>query len=357
MGALIGALRENPDMRRIAIIGNHAFDPARMAEVATWPEIGFVAPQERSLARRMEARPPEARAFERVTLVASGPNEPLLPGAPVLADDEIALSASLAQRWGVGPGATLDARAVRGDPPTARMATVLRVAAVVPRGWLQGDSALVTPALARTLEAFYDGYAVPDYGVSDGRPLAERPLLFESLRVYAADIRLVEALEARLERELRVTVNSRVAEIAPLLALERDVGRALAVLTVCAGLGLAAALATLFWSTVERKRRDLALLALMGVAPRELALFTLAQATLYAVGGWLAATSLFLGGVAVFRGLFASHVTTSGPVVPLDPLMLAAVLAGVVLLAALAATAAAARAARADPAIAIRQGA
>jgi putative ABC transport system permease protein len=257
----------------------------------------------------------------------------------------------------VAEGATIEARAVRGDPPVARMAATLRVAAVLRRGWLQGDSALVTPGLARALEAFYDGYALPDYGVSDGPPLDARPVLFESLRVYAADIRLVAALEARLERELGVTVNSRVAEIEPLLALERDVGRALAVLAACAAIGLSAALATLFWSTVERKRRELSLLALMGAPPRDLALFTLAQATLHAAAGWLAATAIFLGGIAAFRALFQRHLADTGPVAPVDPAMLLGMLAGVVLLAALAAAAAALRAAAADPAVAIRQGA
>lgn len=356
MGALIGALRENPDMRRVAIIGNHAFAPERLDALRLWPEIGFAAPQERSIARRMEARPPEARAFGRVTLVGSEAGDPLLPPGLALAPDQIALAAALAQKWGVAEGARIDARAVRGDPPTARMAAPLTVAAVLPRGWLEGSSALVATLFARELEAFYDGYALPGYGVEQGPPLSERPAIFESFRIYAADIRDVAPLEARLQAELGVTVNSRVAEIAPLLGLERDVGSALAVLSVCAAAGLAAALATLFWSTVERKRPALSLMALMGMGPRELALFTLAQAVLYALGGWLAATLIFLAGVAAFETLFAGYVAAGGPIAPIDARALLSIAIGVVALAAVAGVAAARRAANADPAAAIRSG-
>lgn len=356
MDSLVGRLRENPEMRRIAIIGDHLFDPARAAEIAGWPEVAFAAPQERGIARRMQMRPPGARAFERVTLIGSGPGEPLLPPGVALEADEVAVSAGLAAKFGLEPGAVLDAHGLRGDPPDARFGARLRVAHIVPRGWLAGSAALAPPAFLDALEAFYDGHALPAYGAPDGPPLSAREPAAESFRVYAADIRDVAALEARLERALGVQTRSRVAEIAPLLGLDRDIGAALRVLAVCAVAGLAAALTALFWSNVERKRMALATLALLGAPPRLLALFPLAQAGLYALAGWATALVLALAGSAALQALFADDVAARGGIAPVSLSAALWLLAGLLALALVAGGLAARRALRVDPALAIRQG-
>jgi putative ABC transport system permease protein len=246
-------------------------------------------------------------------------------------------------------------RATRGAPPTARLRATLEVAHVLPRGWLQGEAALAAPDLVARVEAFYDGYAIPEFDVPDGPAFETRPARIEGFRLFAADIGDVGALEARLERDLAVTVDSRVAEIAPLLRLDHDVGVALGVLAACAAVGLGAALTALFWASVERKRRTLSMLALMGAPPRALAIFPLTQAALFALGGGVAALALFVGGAISFEALFADDFGPEGRVAPIEPLTLAAVLGGLLALAFAAAGAAAARAFRTDPATPLRE--
>jgi hypothetical protein len=279
-----------------------------------------------------------------------------MPRGVTLGPLQIAPSASLAARFGLSPGDVLDVRAVRGNPPTARLAARLKVVAPLPRGWLNGSAALIQSGFAREVEAFYDGYALPAHDVAAGLDLAERSVNFESFRIYADDIGNVAALEAQIEASLGVTVNSRAAEIAPLLGLDRDVGAALNVLSSCAALGLAAALATLFWSNVERKRVTLSILALMGTPPRGLALFTLTQAALYALGGWLVAAAIFLLGAGALDLLFSGYLAATGPVAPVRAGMLLAIGGGLVALALIAGGGAARCAAVVDPAIAIRSG-
>ena len=357
MEALIGALREDPNMRRVAIIGNHDFGEVELELLRSWPEVAFATPEERSIARRLDVRPANARAFERMTLVSSGDGDPLLPPGVQLELGQIAVSASLANSFRLEPGAKLEARATRGDPPIARFKGSLEVVHVLPRGWLQGHAALAPFAFVSAVEAFFDDYAVPAYGVAEGINPAERDVRYESFRVFAQELRDVESLEARLERRLGVQVASRVDQIAPLLRLDRQMTRALNILAVIAGAGLASALAAVFWASVERKRLTLSMLALMGTPPRTLALFPLVQAVLLAIIGGVAAIAIFLVGVVAYEALFAGDlIGTDTHIAPIRPMMLGTVLFGLVFIAVAAASVAARRAFSAEPATVIRSG-
>lgn len=358
MQTLIGTLRDNPGMRLIDIVGNHGFGAEEFADIATWPETQFVVPEERSIARRMEVRAEGARRATRADLVSSAAGDPLLPPGLSLQPGQIAVSATLARRQKVQPGDMLTAYALRGQPPTAMLQLEFEVAHIVQRGWLPGNSALVPQAFVSEIEAFYDDYALPQYGVDGSKDLADRPGQYESFRIYARDIRDVAALEEKVEDRLGVTVRSRVAEIAPLLALDRNIGRALNILAICGAIGLGAALTALFWANVERKRVTLSMLALMGAPPLALALFPVVQAAIYALGGVLAAAVIFAAGMTAFNAMFAQALERlgGGSVTLGDPGILAAMAGGCVLIAVLAAGLAAARASRTDPAIVIRSG-
>ena len=270
----------------------------------------------------------------------------------------MAISSSLAERLDLQVGDKASARATRGDPPTARLRTEFEIVHIVQRGWLQGVAALAPVQFVSEVEAFFDNYALPHYEVETGRPMSERTARFESFRIYAADIRQVAELEAKLEKYLAVIVRSRVGDIAPILALDRNIGRALNILAVCGALGLGAALLALFWANVERKRVILSMLALMGARPAALAAFPIIQAVVYALGGILASALLFAAGTVAFNTMFADALAQlgGGAIVIGDPFVILAMIGGLILIAVTASAAAAWRASGTDPAIVIRGG-
>ncbi|MEM7423239.1 MAG: ABC transporter permease [Pseudomonadota bacterium] len=361
MENVVGTLRDDPNARRIDIVGNHSFGPAELADLRSWPEVAMAVPQERSIARRVSLRPPGARRFLDVVLVPTAGGDPLLPPDTLLGPREIAVSASLAERADIAVGATLNLRATRGDPPNARLAVDLTVSHILPRGSLQGLSALTPGAFTGRVEAFFDGYALPDLGVQSGDDVATRTERFESFRLFAKDIRDVVALESRVEQRLDVIVRSRAGEIEALLRLFTNVGIALSVLLVCAGLGLAAALTALFWSSVERKQLTLSILALVGAPPGRMAIYPVAQSVMYAVAGVTLSLIVFLVGAAalntIFADAFASLGGAEGAIVPINPVILAGTALVTVLIALIASSVAAWRAARIEPATVIRSGA
>jgi len=356
METLFAELRDDPEKRRVAIIGNHALTEADLARIAAWPEVGFVAPASRSIARRLYVRAPNGREIRTATLFPTGPGEPLLDGpVPAIGSATAIPSAALARRLEIGPGDRLEASITRGQPPTAHYRLELEVPTILAEGRLAGEALLVSPALLDEVEAFLDGFAVPARGVHDGRDLASRPIYYESLRLYAADLDAVIPLVVRLEAAYDLPLRSSSQEIDRLLAFDRNLATALAVLIVAGIAGLLAALTAALWANVQRKRRSLALLRLFGARSRALAVFPIVQALIVTAGGWVLAMAGYALAAGVVDRLFQAAVSGGGRVTRLaatDALILAAVTLGV---AALASAAAAWQAARVDPAMALKE--
>jgi putative ABC transport system permease protein len=280
----------------------------------------------------------------------------VLPPGQLLTGLDVGASATLAERLGLSPGDRLVTQIGRGDPPTDRLTIALTVAAVLPRAALDGETLLMDPVTMDRFEAYYDGYAIPDWGMAAGRPLEGRTVAYESLRLYARDLRDVAPLEARVRARFDVQANSRAAQVAGLLSLGRNLDLALSLVASAALGGLFAALLSSFWAVVQRKRLMLATLALVGVTPAGLALVPVVQAAATAVIGGAVSLALLGGFAAAAEALFSGMLPVGARVIRLDPATLAAIMGGTVLLAVLAAFLAARAAARLDPAIVIREG-
>ena len=127
------------------------------------------------------------------SLVPTGAGDPLLPSDSRLGPDEVAVSAGLAQRLDLAADDTLEASIPRGQPPNARLRFDLRVARALGPGLLQGNAMLLAPDRIDLVKAFLDDYALPEFGVHEGKPLASRLLVHENMRVYAAGLTVENA--------------------------------------------------------------------------------------------------------------------------------------------------------------------
>ncbi len=352
--ALIHDLVTRPDILRVAITGDHGFAPGDIEEVAGWRETGFVVPSSRSIARRLMVRREGGTVIRRAALVATGAGEPWLADGVVIARNEVAASSALARRLDIVPGDRLEAVARRGETGQTALRLTLKVAVVLPRGTLAGDGLLMTPALMEDIEAFYDGYGVPHLGMDEGRSLSGRTALAESMRLYAADLTSVAALEARLETRFGVEASSDAAEVEATLDLERRLGLALDLMVAAATAGLFAALTASFWSMTRARRRALAVLAMIGMPPIRLACYPVWVALVTAFFGLLGTAGLVVVGAVIATRLFGGDLPGDASFMP-SPGDAARLGAGVLVISAAAAFLAAREAARAHPGAVFRE--
>lgn len=352
---VIDSLREtlvqNPRAREIVNQTHGAFDAAFFDRLAAQPDVAFIVPRTRTLAASGAfARSAGSLTTVRGELLATAAGDPLLGGRPPPAGRAAALSASLADRLGAGAGETIRLRVdrlIEGRRET--LALDLAVTAVLPRESFPRDAAFVPLPLLLLVEDFQDGTVDLPVPEADRPPDPAR--LYAGFRLHARRLEDVVALD-RMFRAEGIEVASRADEVAGLIALDRALTMLFLALAALGGAGYAVSLGVAMLASVERKRRALALLRLMGMPTRGLVAFPVTQAVALASGGALVAGAIALAVAALVNRLGVA--VGEGPLARVAPDHLAVAVALTVVAAVLSAAFAALRAAAIEPAEGLR---
>ncbi|MCV6584884.1 MAG: ABC transporter permease [Marinibacterium sp.] len=352
--AMLADLYADPGILEINTRGNSAMGFAERDTVLSWPETGFVALKTRAYTDFVRVRNAGGGRIETARLVATEPGDPLLAGRPALAPGTLAISAGLADSLGLDAGGAMDL--VSDSQDRARQLRIRRDVAVIADAARVPDPVIFADYdTLQLFEAYYEGYALPDHGVAEGRDLAQRVEDFEGMRLYATDLAAVPDLAARVETTLGVQTRSNATRIAATLRLGDNLNLAFRIIAAVAVVGLGAALLSSFWAAVDRKRRTLATLALLGVPRTRLALFPLIQAGGLAVVGLVLSFALFGGAALVAEALFSGRLDGGARVIALTPGDVAGLVLGTAVLVLLAALISGRRILRIDPAIILRE--
>lgn len=352
--ALIGQMMADPAYRQIDTSGNGSFTGADIAPLADWPEIAFLTPRIRGQFDYVNVRAAEGRRIRAAVVIPSGAGDPNLPAGYTPGPGTVAVSAALAASLDLVAGAELELITQAEDRPR-QLVLPARVGAVLPDSAVAGTAVLAPFEMLDLIEAFYDAYALPEHGILAGRPLDQRVAAYAGVRVYAARLEDLAALQQRLEQTLGVKTSARTRDVASLLGLGRNLDLVLRLTALLAAVGLGAALLVGFWSEVGRKRAMLAAIALLGVPPRRLALIPMVQALVTALLGLAVSFALFAVAGRMVAGLFGAGLPAGARLVVLPPAQAAGIALAVLGLVLIAAGLAALIAQRLDPASILRQ--
>lgn len=278
IGSLTSRLEHDPRTREIIPLGGGRFDAAYVAALAQRPGVAFALPRTRQIAATVD-----------LTLAGHGPvnaemiptasGDPLLTGLPVPDDLEgVLLSTTAAEKLAAKAGDWLDAvisRHASGRDESRR--TRLRVLGVMPLEAFPRDAAFASLALLEAAEDFRDGRAVAAFGWPGEEPDPAAERIYPSFRLYAKELDDVEPLR-RYFADQDLAVSTQAAAIAQVQSLARNLTL---VFWLIAALALAGAFAAIFagaLAAVERKRRDLSVLRLVGFGTAALLGFVVLQA-------------------------------------------------------------------------------
>lgn len=309
LGALLDQMRSNVANQEVIITGDHSIRPEDFAAIAAIRHVGFAVPMIRSIAAHLEFEKQPRGNPVAAQSQPTAERDPLARGGRwVKRSDEIALSASLADKLGVERGDSLFARNRRGRADGAREAITfeVKVVAVLPREAEQRDRAYVTPDVLGELELFLDGYEVPQIGLT-GRSRSEHVPAYASFRIYADAIENVAALDAAL-RARGFDTRSNAKEIANILSLDLNLTRLFVLIAAVGTIGYFVCLGASLASSLARRRRQMSLFKLLGASSRGMLVFSVAQSLLVVALG-AALSLLFYGGMSVvIDHLFAASL-------------------------------------------------
>jgi len=355
VGAMVNQLIENPLNREVRPVGSGYYTKAWLENVRARPDVAFLVPLTRSIAATIELGSQHSSRIVSVELMASDHGDPLLPpDSPSLeGTTRVVLSQSAAEKLDVAPGDMLDGSlARRFRDKQERVHLPLTVAAIAPARAFSRDGAFVSLTLLEALEDFRDGRVVPDLGW-EGDP-ADTNRTYPSFRLYARTIYDVAGLRDAFAK-LNVDVHTRSAEIELVQRMNRNLTAIYWAIAIVGLVGFSLSLGASLWANIDRKRKELSVLRLVGFRTADIVWFPMVQALFTAALGWALAVAIYLVTALVINDMMATQLESGQQVCRLLPWHYAIALLLTCTAAVLAAGLAGLRSARVEPSDSLRE--
>jgi putative ABC transport system permease protein len=336
INGLIERLNADPRNMEIVIVGNYRLTPDWFADIEGSGLARFVMPTTRSISAtvNLSAEGAERRLASAVQLMPTGPGDPLIGNIAPPGNDGIVLSVSVAKKLGIEKGGAVTLLAPR------RLNTVselgkwpMTVAGIAPAGLVQQDIAFVGLDVLVATEDFRDG-TLPALAVTPG--MAANGREFASARLFAKSIDDVAGLAQRVEGT-GLSVRTRGQEIQAVKLLDRSLSTAFAIIASVGGGGYLLSVVASQWANLERRRRDLSILRLIGITKVGVLMLPVVEAVLIATLGFVLSTLAFLGFAYVLNWMFAATLLVEGTICQLSWIQISAIGAVTIAVAAIAA--------------------
>lgn len=306
-------LLRDPRNLEIRLLSSGSYDSDWLMQLQQRPETGFAIGKTRSLNTQADLLVDSRRFVESAEIIPTQAGDPLL-NTPLsaLAENHVILSARAAERLALQPGDSLRLSVTRRlDGVNERGEQLLEVVGVLDAARFGRPAAFVAPDLLLGLEHFRDGYQVLALGARNGNSAADLDPSYARARLYARDIDSVAPLERWLNKQ-HIETASRLAEIEEVKAINQVLGVIFSVIAGASLVGCIASLVGAFLANIDRKRRSLALLRLLGFQRGAVAGYLVLQALFLASVGYLGGLICYGVGSSLFNQLLGgSQVTDS----------------------------------------------
>jgi putative ABC transport system permease protein len=292
---MIHQLVENPANREIRPIGSGRYNDAWIDQYRNRGDVEFIIPKTRALAATIQLKSTSATRIVSTELLATAAGDPLLTGLTSVPKDysQVVLSQSAAKKLKVSTGDEIDASLARQfQGRRERVHLPLEVIDIADEVVTSRNVAFVNLELLIASEQFKDGRAVAKLGwEGNSDELEER--VYPSFRLYARSIYDVENLVNDLEKA-GARIKANVGEIKTVQSIDENLSVIFWIIACVGAIGFSFSLGASLWANVDRKRKELSVLRLVGFKSGRIVMFPVLQSCYTAVLGWLLAVLVYL---------------------------------------------------------------
>ena len=292
---MIHQLVENPVNREIRPIGSGRYNDAWIDQYRKRGDVEFIIPKTRALAATIQLKSTSANRIVSTELLATAAGDPLLTGLTSVPKDyyQVVLSQSAAKKLKVSTGDEIDASLARQfQGRRERVHLPLEVIDIADEVVTARNVAFVNLDLLIASEQFKDGRAVAKLGW-EGNSDALEERVYPSFRLYARSIYDVENLVNDLEKA-GARIKANVGEIKTVQSIDENLSVIFWIIACVGALGFSFSLGASLWANVDRKRKELSVLRLIGFKSGRIVMFPVLQSCYTAVLGWLLAVLVYL---------------------------------------------------------------
>lgn len=304
-------LAKDPRNLEIRMLSSGSYDQGWIEQLRQRPDVGFAIGQTRSLNTLADLQKDNSHFIENVEVIPTAGGDPLLADLKLNHENEIILTAEAVRKLNVDVGDTITllvSRQFEGSREWGRKS--LTVVGILPPTYFNRAAIFAQPTLLIMLENFRDGYATPAFAVSSGQGLvSDKPARYARARLYAKDIDNVASLEQDL-RAQRIETTSRLADIENVKSINRVLGVIFNTIAATALIGCIASLTGSFIANIDRKRKHIAVLRLLGFTSQAVGLYVVFQGCLLSILAYVGGYGIYLIASQVFNQVLSGTLAT-----------------------------------------------
>jgi len=296
VGTMVDRLVQDPRNLEIRLVGSGRFNAEWFETLRRRYDVAFLIPRTRSLAATIQLKSDKAPRILRVEMIPTGKADPLLSDGASITNgySHVILSASAARKLNVSVGDTVDGSLSRRfQGRSERKHRKLIVRHIAPPAAFTRDGVFVSLELMTAAEDFRDGRAVPALSWS-GDPQSSDARSYPGFRLYAKSIYDVAVLSKTLTAQ-GIEVRTRAADIEVVQNMDRNLSLIYWLIAIIGLVGFTFSLGSSIWANVDRKRRELSVLRLVGFRTGDIVMFPMLQAFFTGIFGWALASAIYLG--------------------------------------------------------------
>jgi putative ABC transport system permease protein len=319
IGSMLDNLIEDPRNHEIRPIGSGRYDADWISKLRERPEVAFIIPRTRAIAATMQLKSQQSSRIIAVEMIPTDRDDPLLRNQTVPENlQQLVLSESAAAKLNLAKGESVNgsfSRRFQGS--SERVHLELKVVDIAPAGSFSRDGAFVSLPLVEAAEDFRDGRAVPGLGW-EGSDADGQTRTYPGFRLYTRSIYDVSPISKALEK-LGIEVRTRAADIEIVRNMDHNLTAVFWVIAVIGLLGFSFSLGASLWANVDRKRKELSVLRLVGFRTGDIIWFPVIQSFYTAVLGWGTASVIYLGVSFIINKMFTKQLEQGDTVCTLLP--------------------------------------
>ncbi|TDN50551.1 putative ABC transport system permease protein [Buttiauxella sp. JUb87] len=348
-------LAHDPRNLEIRMLSSGSYDQNWITRLQQRPDVGFAIGQTRSLNTLVDLQTDSTHFIENAEVIPTGAGDPLLGTLELHQESEVVITQEAARKLSASMGDSLTMRVGRLlDERREWGRKSVTVVGILPATYFNRAAIFIHPSLLLALEHFRDGFAVTEFGVASGTQLNGKPPLYARARLYARDIDQVASLERDL-RARRIETTSRLADIENVKSINRVLGIIFNTIASTALIGCIASLIGSFIANVDRKRKHIAVLRLLGFTRPAVGAYVITQGCLLSLIAYLGGFAIYLLASQVFNHALAGNHATGQMICKITPLHSLVALLLTIVVAILVAGIGAYRAINIEPAQSLRE--
>ncbi|SCB78102.1 ABC transporter permease [Gilliamella intestini] len=315
---IVSQLREqlvnDPQNLEIKIVGNLQLNDEMFNWIKKQPETAFVIPLTRSLNTQADLIKDASHFVNNAEIIPTDKGDPITYGLVLLSKNQILLSALSAEKMQASVGSHIKMAITRQlDGKLEKGITVLEVVGIIPENRYNRAAAFVSLDLLIAMEDFYDGYQSDIFKTSTGQLNRLNHTSFARARIYANELDNVAPLAFKL-REKHIETRTQSNAIENVKAIDRVLNFIFSVIAITAGIGCILSFSGSFLSNIERKRKDIAFMRLIGFQSKEIMFYLINQVITLSCLAFFISFVLFLLGNYAFNTILGENLV-SQPVV------------------------------------------